>query len=336
MCSEITRRPDIFESDVDALIERRLNTDGEFGQHLICHLLTQSEISVVFDGCRVVRQVPHLGAAGTIDLLICLVAKKSGEVARILLENKLDSGFTPTQPERYAASAVAMSRSDRPAIAAICAPRNYLQRSKYLAPFKAQVSYEEIATWVDGHDRTLIESAILRFLMPYEPEPDPEVRDFHEGYADLIRQIAPELIVKSNPNVNGERPKSSRTIYFVVNKTLPQWDFLPTMRFSHQCWDSSGPSPSVKVMFDGWAKHVTVLRNHSSALGNTNLYIRKAGRSLGLVHNTPRLDNTKPVGEQLNSVTTGIRAAAALRAWLYANEQTLREWAAVVESTSSR
>jgi hypothetical protein len=335
MNSEVTRRPDVFEVDVDALIERRLNTDNEFGRLLIRHILTQSKISVVFDGCRVDRQVPHLGAPGTVDLLIYLGAKKSGEVARILLENKLDSSFTPTQPERYAASAVAMSRGGRPAIAAICAPKSYLQRSKYLAPFKAQVSYEEIAAWVDGLDRTLIGAAILRFLMPYEPEPDPQVRDFHEGYADLIRKIAPELIVKSSPNVNGERPKASRTIYFVANKALPQWDFLPTMRFSHQCLDSSAPSPSVKVMFDGWAKYVTILRNHSSALGNTNFYIRKAGRSLGLVHDTPRLDNTKPVGEQLNSVTTGIRAAAALRAWMYANEPTLREWAAAVESTRS-
>ncbi len=329
------RRPNVFERHVDALLERRLKTDPQFAKAFIANILAQVMRSIAFERLGVDCQRRHEGTNGTIDLLVRMFAGESGEVGRILIENKLDSSFTPTQPERYAASAIAMSCTGRPAIAAICAPKAYLEKSKYLAPFKSWVSYEDIATWVDGDDRTLVEAAILRFSMPFEPEPDPQVRDFHEGYAHLIRQIVPELIVKPNPNVSGERPESSRTIYFVVSKTLPQWEFLPTLRFSHQCWDSSAPSPSVKIMFDGWASYELVLRRHSSALGNTRFYLRKAGRSLGLVHDTPRLDNKRPVGAQLDAVMTGIRAAAALRAWMHANEATLRDWAAIVATAQS-
>jgi hypothetical protein len=330
MPSNKTTRPEVFERDIDALIERRIKSDAEFAQALFYRLTSQCNLSISCDGYGVDRQVPHVGATGTIDLLVRAFSQRSGEIGCILLENKLDSSFTPTQPERYAASAAAMSRSGRPAISAICAPKDYLQKSKYLDCFQSQVSYEEFATWVDGDDRDLVKSAILRFLMPYEPDPDPNVRDFHEGYVNLIQQIAPEIIVKPNPNVTGERPEASRTIYFVTKKTLPRWNFLPTLRFSHQCWDSSAQSPSVKIMFDGWAKHETLLRKHSSALGNTHFYLRKAGRSLGLVRDTPRMDNKIPVGQQLNAVTSGIRAAAALRAWMYANETTLREWVAAI------
>jgi hypothetical protein len=67
-----------------------------------------------------------------------------------------------------------------------------------------------------------------------------------------------------------------------------------------------------------------------SALGNTGLYLRRAGDSLGLVHDTPRMDNKRPVGAQMNAVEAGIRAAARLRAWMCANESILCEWANAV------
>jgi hypothetical protein len=60
------------------------------------------------------------------------------------------------------------------------------------------------------------------------------------------------------------------------------------------------------------------------------LYLRKAGRSLGLVHDTPRLDNKRPISEQLEAATEGIRAAKKLSSWMYANEPALRSWAEAV------
>lgn len=189
-----------------------------------------------------------------------------------------------------------MAGGGRTAVPVICAPAEYLRRSKYLAPFQARLAYEEVAAWVDDTDRHVLEAAIRRFAMPYQPDPVAEVKDFHEGYAALVRALAPELVVKPNPNTGGEQPESSRTIYFVVPRTLPPYDFLPTLRFSHQCWDASAPSPTVKVMFAGWARYEALLRRLSSeTLRDTGLYLRKAGQSLGLVHDTPRLDNMRPV-----------------------------------------
>jgi hypothetical protein len=84
-------------------------------------------------------------------------------------------------------------------------------------------------------------------------------------------------------------------------------------------------------MFHGWGAYEPLLRSMGAPLlGNTGLYLRKAGRSLGLVKDTPRMDNRRPVGAQMHAVVSGIRAAATLRAWTYANEATLRKWAQAV------
>ena len=305
----MARRPNVLERDVDEILARRIKGDPMFGRSLIHAVMTKVGAPFVYEKVGVDRQVRHEGANGTIDLLVRLFTAVSGETGRILIENKLDSSFTPNQPERYASSAVAMCRAGRVAVPIICAPAEYIKRSKYLGPFKAHITYEEVACWLDGEDLELVQAAILRFSMPYEPDPVPEVRNFHEGYERLVRELAPELVVKPNPNPDGERPGASRTIYFVVKKSLPNYEFLPTLRFSHQCWDSSASSASVKIMFDGWAAEEVLLRRVASAtLGNTELYLRKAGRSLGLVKDTPRMDNKRPVSVQIDAVVMGIQS----------------------------
>jgi hypothetical protein len=328
----IARRPNVLERNIDAMLFKRLGSDQAFGKSLIHAIAAKCRVTLLFDKIGVEQQARHHGANGTIDLLIRLFGDAGGEVGCILIENKLDSSFTPNQPERYASSAVAMSRRGKPALPIVFAPAEYIKKSKYLGPFKAVIAYEELAGWLDGDDRTLIEAAILRFAMPYEPDPVPEVREFHEGYKQLIGELAPEIIVKPNPNTRDERPEGSRTIYFVTKRSLPNYDFLPTLKFSHQCWDSSAPSPSVKIMFTGWGGKETILRSVAAeTLGNTGLYLRKATGSLGLVRDTPRLDNKRPVSAQMEAVITGIRAAAMLGAWMCANEIVLRQWASAVE-----
>jgi hypothetical protein len=319
-------RPSVLECDVDVVLARRLLSDKKFQNSFLGYVIQRSGVPMQFKRVGVDQQARHEGTSGTIDILVRLLGEKA-EVGRLLIENKLDSSFTPTQPERYASSAVAMSRAGRTAIAVICAPEKYLARSKYLAPFRVSVSYEAVSGWLDGDDKALLLDAILRFEMPYEPDPVPAVADFHEGYAKLVQQIAPELIVKPNPNPRRERPQDSRTIYFLTKRTLPLFPYLPPLRFSHQCWDKSAPSASVKVMFGKWAKHEAFIRKISArTLGNTGIYVRKAGDSLGLVIDTPRLNNTQPVASQLSAVSTGIRAAAALRSWMFANESALADW----------
>jgi hypothetical protein len=197
-----------------------------------------------------------------------------------------------------------------------------------VGPFACRIAYEDLADWVGGADRDQLLASIAKFAMPYEPDPVPAVADFFGGYEELARTHAPELALKRAPNSGGARPKASRTIYFDTRRSLPRYEFLPTLRFSHQCWDSSAPSASVKVMFGGWARHHgSVERRAASVLRSGPIYIRAAGESLALTIDTPRMDNLKPVAGQTKTVLAGLRAASALRAWMFENQEELRSWA---------
>jgi hypothetical protein len=86
-------------------------------------------------------------------------------------------------------------------------------------------------------------------------------------------------------------------------------------------------------MFDGWAPYEALLRKRGvPVFSNTKFYLRKAGKSLGLVCDTPRLNNLQPVSIQMDAVLTGIRAASALRSWMFGNESVLKDWAQAVSS----
>ena len=112
-------RPSILERHIDDILVRRFHDDRAFATAFAVEALRRSgNASVAFDNVLVARQVRHAGASGTIDILVDLLAS-GGETIRLLIENKIDSGFTPDQPERYAASAAAMSTGTRRALASV-------------------------------------------------------------------------------------------------------------------------------------------------------------------------------------------------------------------------
>jgi hypothetical protein len=224
-------RPRIFEQDIDLILSRRLGHDLGFAMAFIAEAVAQVGIPrIAIDTIRVERQVKHAGVSGTIDLRVSVVSS-GREAVMLLIENKVDSAFTPDQPERYAASAAAMTTDGRRAISVLCAPRGYIERSRLAGPFDCRVTYEDIAKWLDGPDRDNVLAAVTRFEMPYEPDPVPAVAGFFEGYRELARRHAPDLVVKRAPNSGGDRPKNSHTIYFGTHRSLPYYDFGPWQRF---------------------------------------------------------------------------------------------------------
>lgn len=325
-----SKRPDIREQAVDEVLARRLATDPSFAGSFAAVVARQTGVTLDGSVFAVRQQVRHGANSGTVDIEARLVNRGTVSCA-LLIENKIDAGFTPTQPMRYAASVQARRARGERAWSVLCCPAAYATASRHAVHFDIVVSYESMIDWLAGGDRALLEDAIRRFAMPYEPVNVPEVQDFFTDYARICAEIAPSLALKRNPNTAGERPDGSHTIYFDVKACLPRWDFLPTLRFSHQCWDSGAKSPSVKIMIEGWAAHLGVLGSAAAAdLSGTGLYLRKAGRSLGIVRDTPRLDHTRRADGQRWQIEDGIRSAAMLQSWLQDNETCLRRWAAAI------
>lgn len=320
----------VRESQIDAILLRRLPGDAAFRAAFLAAVSSQVGTTLPSLEATALGQQAHVGATGTIDVLARFWKAGAGQALTLLIEDKINARFTPNQPDRYVASATAMMQPGCPAFSLLCAPGRYLATSRLASRFHARLSLEQLASWLDGADRSLLLTAIEQYDAPPEAMPVPAVADFHRGYREVAADYFPELAVKLGPNSNGERPEGSYTIYFDTRKTLPGYPFLPTLRFSHQCQDKQF-RPSVKVMFAAWAPHAARLAAQArSDLEGTGFYLRAAGASLAIVHDTPPMNNQRPVAEQMEAVLQGLQAAARLRAWMFGNAAVLARWAAAV------
>lgn len=302
----------IYERETDNLFARLLMNDTGFARRFITLFDGRSENGIV----AIAQQTPHKaeGHRGSIDLEL---TRADGAI--LLIENKIDAGYSVTragdpQPDRYRASVAALRSQGLNAASVLLAPQVYLVGTRHGDAFDYHVSYEELRLGLNGADLALLEAAIVQAATPYDPVPNPSSAAFFADYEAFARSNFPELVIKHNPNGNGVRPTESRTVYFDVPRTLRTWGDLPRPRMSLQCRDSGAPSASVKIMLGGWGVRAGQIRVPASlaAIGG---YIRPAGRSLGLVIDTPQLETQMPFDAQVPAAEEGLEAARRLARW---------------------
>lgn len=302
----------IYERQTDALFATAL-TDGSELAHVFLTAIDGAPANPIV---RLEQQTPHQGTGhrGSIDLQI---TRADGSV--LLVENKIDAGYSVTrtgdpQPDRYRASIAALRHRGLIAASVLLAPQIYLNGTRHADAFDHHVSYETLRCAFTGADLDLLNAAITQAATPYDPIPNISSAAFFADYQNFAQTNFPDLVIKHNPNGNGVRPTESRTIYFDVPRTLKTWPDLPRPRMSLQCRDSSAPSASVKIMLGGWGVKAGSIAAPESLTGIGG-YIRPAGRSMGLVLDTPQLDTQMPFDAQLGAVEEGLEAALRLVSW---------------------
>lgn len=314
-------KPHVTESSIDRILARLFSASNPAVRACLL-AAAPSSVGLNFDLATVSTQVPHLGTHGTADLALRLWSKAQLQ-ALILIENKIDAGFTRDQPTRYALCRDAhfAGRSSSVVATLLIAPAIYIAGSRLKDAFDGTLSYESLLPYLDGVDRATTELAIERAGSPYEPVPVAAVMGFFDGYAAIATEAFPDLKIKTNPNSANARPEASRTIYFDARASgFRQYAFLKkgdkpaSIRVSHQCWDSSAPSASVKLMLDGWAGHIATASSFlQPALRGSGLYLRPAGRSLALVADTKRLDNMRPAVGQRAAIEEALHQLRHIR-----------------------
>lgn len=310
------------EADLDTCLARLLATNGSAAERFLAAAVP-SHLRTSVD--RVDRQTRHHGGTGTIDLDITL-----SNGVRLLCENKIDAGWSVTldgdrQPERYHRTATRLRAQGITALSVLVAPATYLSGSRHGAIFDAMVAYEVIGENLEGADGALINAAIQQAATPYEPVPNECTGDFFAAYAALAAAEFPALLLKRNPNGGTTRPTASRTIYFEATRMLRRQAGVPHPRISVQAWDSGAASPSAKLMIGGWGK-LACAAPPPEALLARGAYLRPAGRSLGLVIDTPALDTQAPFASQTAAARAGLAAVAQLAAWWNAEGAAMAEW----------
>lgn len=311
----------IYERDTDALFANAFRANPAFAALFL---------SMVGGGALVgVRQqTAHHGPGhrGSIDLEL-----QRGDGSLLLVENKIDAAYSVTragdpQPDRYEASIMALRARGIGAASVLLAPQVYLTGNRQAHRFDHRIGYQALRPALVGADLALLNAAILQASAPYDPIPNPNSAAFFAEYKAFAHRHFPALAVKHNPNGNGVRPTESRTIYFDVPHTLRTWPKLPRPRMSLQCRDSAAPSASVKIMLGDWAMRAGAIPL-PSGLEGIGGYLRPAGRSLGLVIDTPQLDTQQPFTTQVAEVEEGLEAAARLAGWWNHEGAALQAWA---------
>ncbi|UTH47603.1 hypothetical protein KBW81_12900 [Loktanella salsilacus] len=306
--------PRITEARIDNLFARNLG-DPAFAAAFLSLSKVRGQIA------QVQTQYRHPMGRGSVDLHLTLT-----DGTQILVENKIDAAWSvagESQPIRYRESVGILRRREIKAGSLLLAPQIYLSSSRDGAMFDRQVSYEACLPHLDVNDRACLAAAIAQAGRPYEPEPNAASGDFFSAFRSHVTEHFPHLVLKREPNGSGVRPTGSRTFYFEVSRTRRNHSNLPKPKMSLQAWDSGASSPSVKIMLGGLAakagSHPTI-----AGLAKIDGYVRPAGRSLGLVVDTPRLDTEQPFATQIDAVHTALTRTSALKAWWDANPAAMR------------
>ena len=307
--NEIPRR--IREADIDALIERQLRRGGPLAERFLSAILPPDLCAPIR---TIARQTSHRGSKGTIDLEIVL---ENG--LHLLVENKVDAGWSVTgegdpQPERYRRSVEALLSRGVLAFDVLVAPMVYLSGSRHAASFQGQVAYETLAEGLGGAEEQLLAAAIVQAETPYEPVPNALSARFFAQFEQVVQSEFPRLVLKRNPNGGDTRPTASRTFYFEAKRMLRERHEVPLPRISLQAWDSNAPSASAKFMIGGWGRLAGCAPAPDSVTA-IGAYLRPAGRSLGIVIDTPRLDTQAPFEAQREAVREGLQALERLQTW---------------------
>jgi len=217
-----------------------------------------------------------------------------GRILALFMENKIHASFQPDQAKRYAGRAKqARRRGVAQARTVLLCPSHYLGRRSRHPGFDVTVAYEQMLAWFCRGARSdaraafvshLLQSAIDRSRLGYQPEEDAPTTRFWREYWEASIRIAPELQMAEPSG----RPSGSTFVYF-------QPDGMPkSIRLVHKLRHGFAD-----LQFEGMATRISQVRDRFGRRLEAGMMITPAGRSCAVRLKIPPLDTTAPFARQL-------------------------------------
>jgi hypothetical protein len=232
----------------------------------------------------------------------------SGRRVRLLIENKVSAGPQPRQAERYrerAASYLARGECDQCATV-LAAPGRYVSATRPTAGFDALVTYESIQDWFasaanlgprGAYKVRLLQDAIDRGVLGYQPVPDQATGEFWQAYWALAVEHAPELEMRK------PKPKPPRSNWPRFRPPgLPRdRTIVHKMRRGH-----------VDLEIRGHGRLLSKVRAEFGPLLDADMEITEASKSAAIRLLVPTLDLSAGVEPQRDAILQGLDAAKRL------------------------
>ncbi len=306
----------VLERDIDLLVLEEIHVSEAFRRFLFEKAIALPAEYSKFQGAW--HSVPH--ATGESDLEADFITK-DGQHFRLLIENKINAVFQPSQEVRYGERSQAYVGGGECAAChtLLMAPQTYLEGRPELEAFDGTLTYEELQAWFrDAGDlgergryrQSVITAAIEQARRGWPLVVDDPTNRFWNDYWQFAQKHAPELnMPRPTP-----KPEGSVWVYF------PMTDVSPALKLVHKL-----PREEVDLQIAGMAGRLDQLRSHLEGLLEPGLTLVKTAKSAAVRAKVPKVDPKQPFSKQEASVLEGIQAAQKLRTWAKKNVLRLRE-----------
>jgi hypothetical protein len=194
--------PRLYERDIDVLLQEEL-----IFNEAVCNIFSSAlglTAPLRVSPCT----LSVVDGTGETDLLVRFLVNGASGV--LLIENKIDAAFQPTQPERYKARANELANSGQEAYCILIAPTKYTDGNAAAAHFDACIAYEDVARAIGSQDTerakhraALLLRAVQQAKSSYIVIPAPEVTSMWQRIYEIARTEFPTLGMKA-PTDKGE------------------------------------------------------------------------------------------------------------------------------------
>lgn len=189
--------PRLYERDIDVLLQEEIVFNDRVRNLLSSRLKLESNLVVTQCALSVVDKT------GETDLL----ARFTDDTATggvLLIENKIDASFQPTQPQRYKARAQEIAANGEIAYCLLIAPERYkFGKADAVSHFDAFVSHEEIADAIASeqsarsrHRADILLRAVQQARSPYVAVPAPLATAMWQRIFKIANHDFPSLQMK--------------------------------------------------------------------------------------------------------------------------------------------
>lgn len=302
----------VEERDIDLLLLEEINAEQNL-QRLIRSLTLAENPEAVF---RQVSNSVTTVSGGESDLIA--VYRVQEETVAVLIENKISASFMPQQAARYhrrGQSGIVDGLWDR-YVTCLCAPQCYIDANHGEHQFDRYVSYEQLAEHF--RRKAVDKRGAWRFAMirqaiqggkrsNYVRVPDEATSSFFREYYQRANTLYPSLRMAREK----DRPATSTWVKFNPHVSLPK-------RYS--LWHKARYGT-----VDLEVTHCRVEDLHLVTKGilDHDMRVEQTGKSAVVRIESPIIDASAPIREQLANIDAALSAAQRLAKLMHDHSQSL-------------
>lgn len=293
--------PTVAERDVDLLLIRAFSASANF----VDWFLKQADVTTNAAKVESVRAWTTT-ENGESDVEVDLL-NDSGELLRLLIENKISAPFQAKQAERYTERG--RKYLEQGACDEFCtllvAPGEFADITDTMG-FEGRIGYEHLIEWFEqqdesfGYETTLLKMATSNSGSGWTLVVDEDATAFWRQYWQLARQNAPQLQMPEP----GQKPATSSFVHFHPSSLGSGVNLIHKMPYGH-----------VDIQFSGMGKRLEELRAGYSEHMDNDMILTEAGKSGVIRVNVPRVTPQEPFDDQRDRVRVAIAEAKRLLSW---------------------